>query len=486
MSLRYHILTLGCQMNLSDEERTRAVLDGMGFSWTDEEEEAHLLGIIACSVRQKAIDKVYARIHRWNRWKNKKVILTFVSGCMLPADKLKFLKQFDLVFTMNELPQLPDMIRQYGIVHPASLSRLESQVIHKTTAASSFPTLLDLAIRQGKLKIDELQPEGLSPDDRDVMDGLWKISPHYQSDYEAFVPIQNGCDKFCSFCAVPYTRGREVSRPSGEILEEVSGLIEKNYKSITLLGQNVNSYGLDKQGEELTFAALLEKIGEMGQSSGKEFWVYFTSPHPRDMGKDVIDTMARSPHLAKQIHLPMQSGDDRVLVKMNRKHTMEKYRELIHYVRNVLPQATLFTDIIVGFNGETEEQFENSRMAMQEFQFNMAYIAQYSSRPGAVSARWEDDVPTAEKKRRFHELNQELGTISHQLNQQMAGKTYRVLVTGYDRKPGFLSGHTEGKIIVRFRSDNHRLIGRFVDLHITSAADFSVAGELVNVKTLKV
>ncbi len=480
VAVTYHIITLGCQMNLSDEERVRSVLSGMGCRWTDDEETADLLGIIACSVRQKAIDKVYARIQRWNRWKNKKALLTFVSGCILPADKLRFLRMFDLVFTMNELPRLPDMVRQYGVAHPAGAGWLNRPARLTKETAHILPTLLDLAIQSGKVQIDELQPGNLGPDDRDIMDGLWRIEPLYNSNIEAFVPIQNGCDKFCSFCAVPYTRGREVSRPSGEILEEIKKLAGRDYKSITLLGQNVNSYGLDKARTEPTFAALLRQIGELGKTMDKEFWIYFTSPHPRDMNHDVIDAIASYPHLAKQIHLPLQSGDNQVLARMNRTYSIEEYGKIVSYIRERIPAATLFTDIIVGFNGETEAQFENTRKAMHEFCFNMAYIAQYSPRPGAVSARWEDDIPPHEKKRRFHELNREMAMISRQLNRQMTGKTFRVLVTGRDRKAGFLSGHTEGKIIVRFRSDNETLIGQFVNLRITSAADFSVSGELVD------
>ncbi len=363
-------------MNMSDTERTKPVIERMGYEWTDNEDEASLLGILACSVRQKAIDKVYSRISKWNKLKSKKNLLTFVTGCILPSDKNRFLKLFDIVFPMSELQQLPEMIGQYGIVTPFSL---QSPVKGHTMFEN--PRLKEFKEKAASLKLNEHIPD------------FWHINPLYESSFEAFVPIQNGCDKFCTFCAVPYTRGREVSRPSPEILDEVKSLVERDYKSITLLGQNVNSYGLDKKGEEIDFPELLRRIGGLGKKSGKEFWVYFTSPHPRDMTDEVIEVIAEFPCLAKQIHLPIQSGDDKVLIRMNRKYNVEKYGEIVKTIRRLIPEATLFTDIIVGFTGETDEQFENTRKAMVDFNYNMAYIAQYSQRPGAVSSRWVDDIP---------------------------------------------------------------------------------------------
>jgi tRNA-2-methylthio-N6-dimethylallyladenosine synthase len=441
--MKYHLITLGCQMNLSDSERVSAVLEGMGYVRTENEEEASLLGILACSVRQKPIDKVYNKIAQWNRWKNKRNLITFVSGCLLPADKEKFLKTFDLIFQMSELGQLPDMIREYGVVTPAGLK---------------FP-----------------QP--VMPKNEHIA-SMWHIAPKYQSTYEAFVPIQNGCDKFCTFCAVPYTRGREVSRPSDEIIAEIRHLVDQGYKSITLLGQNVNSYGLDKNGEEITFADLLRQIGEFGKLSEHEFWVYFTSPHPQDMNREVIEVIAAYNCLAKQIHLPMQSGDEKVLIKMNRRHSMDKYRRIVAYIRELIPQATLFTDIIVGFTGEGEAEFQNSMNAMAEFNFNMAYIAMYSPRPGAASYRWENEVSSDEKKDRLHRLSEALKIHSLEYNKALVGRTMRVLINGTDRKTGFSTGLTEGKIIVRLDQFDASLMGKIVNVKITSANNLSMSGVL--------
>jgi tRNA-2-methylthio-N6-dimethylallyladenosine synthase len=453
--MKYHILTLGCQMNKSDSERMRTVVEGMGYQWTDNEEDANLLGVVACSVRQKSIDKVYSRIGRWNKWKTNRNLLTFVSGCLLPADHEKFLKLFDFVFTISELPNLPDMIRQYGVVVGMN------QCIRPTALAG-------LRVR----------PDSIKPEEN--IRAFWKLQPSYVSDFEAFIPIQNGCDKFCTYCAVPYTRGREISRPSVEILDELKHLVYKGYKSITLLGQNVNSYGLDKYGSELTFADLLRAIGEYGRTSGNEFWVYFTSPHPQDMSDEVLKVIANYDCLAKQIHLPLQSGDDKVLLRMNRKHAMDDYRRIIDSIRRILPKATIFTDIIVGFTGETDEQFENTRKAMESIRFNMAYIAVYSPRPGAASARWDDDIPIQVKKERLHLLTEELTRHTLQYNSGMIGQKVRVLTTGNDRKPGYYSGITEGRIVVRFASPQPIIHGTFVWLDITSAASYSIEGELIN------
>ena len=424
-------------MNLSDTERVRTVLQQMGYEPTDNEEEANILGIVACSVRQKGIDKVYGRIEKWNAMKNRKSVITFVSGCILPADRIRFLKLFDLVFTMNELPQLPEMIRQYGVVTP----------------------------------MREVNPSA-------NMEPFWDINPLRASTFEAYIPIQNGCNNFCTYCAVPYTRGREVSRPSVEILNEVKELVEKDYKSITLLGQNVNSYGLDKKGEEINFAELLRRIGEYGKTSGKEFWVYYTAPHPRDMEDEIIEVMAQYDCLAKQIHIPIQSGDDVMLQRMNRHHNLERYRHIIQTIRRVLPTATIFTDIIVGFTHESEEEFENTRKAMEEFKYNMAYIAQYSVREGAVASKWEDDVPKEVKRQRYHRLTEELMKHSLIYNQALVGTNVKMLVEDFDRKNGYLTGHTEGKIVIRFASKDTSLIGKIVTVKVTSASALSIEGDV--------
>ncbi len=465
--MKYHIVILGCQMNYADAERVQAVMAKLGYTLTQREEEADVIGIIACSVRQKAIDKVYSKIAKWNKWKNKKNLITFVSGCVLPDDRMKFLKLFDLVFDMKELASFPAMLSQYGVTTPVSNSSIvNSEEMSEVARPATVAEKLALAGAKPLSKV-AAPPE------------TWDVTPIYNSEFEAFIPIQNGCNKFCTFCAVPYTRGREISRPSEDIIEEVAALIERGYKSITLLGQNVNSYGLDKKGAELSFAALLDKLGEIADNSGHEVWIYFTSPHPKDMTRDVIEAIARRRSLAKQIHLPVQSGDDKVLIRMNRKHSMARYREVVGWIRDLLPGASLFTDIIVGFSGESDEQFQNTRAAIREFEYNMAYIAMYSPRPGAASFAWQDDIPHAVKKERYAVLTGDLEKVALAYTRKMKGETVLMLFRAKDRKDGYLTGHTEGKIIVRFLSEDESLIGQFVDVRIESVRPFSAEGAVV-------
>ncbi|MBO4772841.1 MAG: MiaB/RimO family radical SAM methylthiotransferase [Bacteroidales bacterium] len=442
--MKYHLVTLGCQMNISDSGRVKSYIEKvLGGIETANVCDADLVGVIACSVRQKAIDKVYNMIAVWNRQRREgHQMTTFLTGCVLPDDREKFLKLFDLVFDMRDLPQLDKLLADKvheGVYYP-QLQRSEQAA---------------------------------------QMDYFWQLDGYQPDKFEAYVPIQNGCDKFCTYCAVPYTRGREVSRASDEIIEEVRCLVEGGYKSITLLGQNVNSYGLDKKGAEITFAQLLERVGEFGDKSGKEFRVYFTSPHPRDMTTDVMETIAQDKCLGKWIHIPIQSGDTEMLKRMNRKYDIERYRQVISDIRRILPTATIFTDIIVGFTGETEEEFENTRRAVREFKYNMAFIAMYSPRPGAVSSKWVDDIPKDEKSRRYAVLSDDLKSVSSLYTASMVGKEFRLLVNGHDRLDGYLSGLTEGKIAVRFRSDDESLIGNFVNVKIIKSSDFSAEGEII-------
>ncbi|OQX29822.1 MAG: tRNA (N6-isopentenyl adenosine(37)-C2)-methylthiotransferase MiaB [Spirochaeta sp. LUC14_002_19_P3] len=449
--MKYHIVPYGCQMNRSDTERVKTILNSMGYTESGDESADDVLikGIAACSVRQKAIDRVYGKIHKWNKEKNEKPLITFITGCMLPADKANFLKMFDLVFPIEQLPQLPDMIRQYGVPIPA--------------------------LRE--LGVESMRFYSNSEAENSFIEDFWQLKPQYSSRIEAYVPIQNGCDKFCSFCAVPYTRGREVSRASGDILAEVEGLVNQNFKAITLLGQNVNSYGRDKPGRELSFAQLMREVGEIGRRSGKPFWTYFTSPHPRDISRELLEVMSSYPVLADWVHLPLQSGDDEVLRRMNRNHSMARYRGAVEDIRRILPRATLFTDIIAGFSGESEDQFEKTVQAMREFQFDMAYIAQYSPRPGARSARWEDDVSRQEKERRYRILSEALIQCAEPKRQAQVGTLVRVLLTGADRRSGYLSGYTEGRIPIRLKAGS-AAIGEFIQVRISSVRPLSMEGEV--------
>lgn len=483
--MKYYVMPFGCQMNRSDTERIRTVLNGMGYSESDDEKHPDVIirGIVACSVRQKGIDRVYGRIRNWNAGKAGRPEITFITGCILPADRDKFLKLFDLVFPIDQLPRLPDMIRQYGVPTPGSLRPAGED----GGEASSAPVP---EVSRKTIPFEIGAPEQGEPgreEARERIENFWRLPPSYSSEIEAYVPIQNGCDKFCTYCAVPYTRGREVSRPSADILREVRRLVEKGCRSITLLGQNVNSYGLDKKGSELSFPDLMRKVGEIGEETGGDFWTFFTSPHPRDISVELLEVMASYPVLADWVHLPLQSGDDEILRKMNRNHSMDRYRQVVQDIRRILPSASLFTDIIVGFNGETVGQFEHTADAMREFRYDMAFIAKYSPRPGAKSAGWEDDVSREEKDRRFRRLGELLQEVAAPENQRRVGTVQRVLVTGKDRKEGYLSAYTEGRIPVRlsvagaagaFEAAGY--IGSFVDAEIISARPLSIEGRILS------
>lgn len=505
--MKFYLISLGCQMNVSDSERVKTMLIQMGYTETLHEHEANILGIMACSVRQKAIDRIYSLIHKWEKWKKSKSLITFLSGCILPVDKEKLLKRFDILFSINELPQLPDMLKQYGITTPYSVAASQDTYDHNSLAIKIAPQ---------KNSSQNTTNSISATVHKDIAKEFWKIPPTYSSNYTAFVSIQNGCDKFCTFCAVPYTRGRETSRPSSEILKEVRILMQQGYKSITLLGQNVNSYGKDTNGKELTFTQLLAYIGNMAEELQHDCWVYFTSPHPRDMTREVLEIIAKYPSLAKQIHLPMQSGDDKLLIKMNRNHSMIRYNQVMDEIKEIIPQATLFTDIIVGFCGETEKQFQNTVEAVQKYQYNMIYVATYSPRPGAASARWEDNVPLTIKKERFRKISALLRESAYNYNNTLIGTEIKILIDNISVSKKstsnpkenitknfssdsqnyiYLIGKNEGKIPVRvvltenaLQNKNYNdfinsVIGNFITAQVTGTHSLSLECTLEHIPT---
>ncbi|MCW1930604.1 MAG: MiaB/RimO family radical SAM methylthiotransferase [Candidatus Kerfeldbacteria bacterium] len=424
--MKYFLLPLGCATNKADAERIAGVLSSVGYTTANSEEEADLIGVIACSIRQSAIDRVYGKVHQWNQWKKNRTVTTFVSGCMLAADQKKFLKLFDLVVPLDKVPEMPHMLKEYGT----------SPVEH-----------------------------------------FWDITPKRQHQYKALVPIQNGCDKFCTYCAVPYTRGREVSRSSKDILKEVESLIQSGVRQITLLGQNVNSYGLDKKGEELSFAQLLDAVGTMADKAPHRVWIHYTSPHPRDMTREVLEVQAKHPSLAHYLNLPLQSGNNDVLKKMNRRYTVEHYMTILDLAREIIPDMTVSTDIIVGFCDETEEQFTDTCRAVERAHYDIAFIAQYSVRPGVVAEkRFADTVAKDEKKRRHTVLTDILKIGALNNNQQLVGKTIPALVETASRKDGKLLARTEGLKSIEFASTDESLIGHFVLVRVESCDAWRLSG----------
>ena len=426
--MKYYLIPLGCATNRADAERIAGVLESIGYTPADSEEDATVIGMVACSIRQSAIDRVYSKIHKWNKRKNSEQLITFISGCILPADEKKFLELFDLVVKLEDVKDMPNMLKQYGVSAPQN---------------------------------------------------FWDINPRRGSHFKALIPIQNGCDKFCTYCAVPYTRGREVSRSSVEIITEVERLISQGYKQITLLGQNVNSYGLDNE-EEMSFAELLDAIGSLCDAAEHKMWVHYTSPHPRDMNKDVYEVQAKYTSLANYLNLPLQSGDNDVLRRMNRRYTVEQFMEKLDMAREYMPEITVSTDVIVGFSGESEEQFQRTVAALQKGHFDLAFIARYSPRPGAVSEqRFVDDVEKAVKKRRDEELTEVLRGTAQTNNKKLVGSTIPVLVEHKSRKAGKMLGRTEGLKSVEFDSEDESLIGEFIEMKIVDCDPWRFFGECI-------
>jgi tRNA-2-methylthio-N6-dimethylallyladenosine synthase len=368
--VKYYLWVLGCAMNYSDAERIATVLGLLGYKKTDKEADADLIITVACSVRQHAIDRIYGATKKWERMKRKKPLMTGLSGCVLPEDKKKMTKAFDFIFEIQDLGKLPELLKEKSI----------------STSA------VDL--------------------------GYLSVRPKYESDFSAYLPIMTGCNNFCSYCAVPYTRGREKSRPMDEILTEVKDLVKIGYKEITLLGQNVNSY-------QYGFATLLKEIDKIQG----DYRVYFYSNHPKDMGSELIKTISRLIHFPHYIHLPLQSGNDEILRKMNRHYTKKEYLKLVEEIRTQIPGVVLTTDIIVGFPGEKEKEFKDTQDVMRAVKFEMAFLAQYSPRTGTVSAKLKDDVSRAEKIRREKILTNILAETAEEKNEKLVGKTVRVLLT---------------------------------------------------------
>lgn len=413
--MKYFIWPLGCQMNKSDAERIERVLKKLGYKKTLYEKETDLIMVVACSIRQSAVDRVYGKFKWWKRRQKKGELTTILTGCVLPHDLKKLQSKFDLIFDIKNLAHLPHLLRQTNLCLPKS---------------------------------------------------YLSVKPLYTSKFQAFVPIITGCDNYCTYCAVPYTRGREKSRPYKEVIKEVKALIKNNYKEITLLGENVNSY-------KYNFPELLEEIAKMPGN----FWLRFTAPHPKDFSNELIKIIAKHPKICKQINLPVQSGNDKILRRMNRPYTIQQYLNLLSRVKKAIPNISLSTDCIVGFPGETKKQFEDSCKLFRKVKFNMAFIAQFSPRPGTPAAKMKDNVSRKEKQRREKELTKILKQTAAKINKKLVGQTVKILVEKY-RKDHWL-GRTEQMVTVRFSAPkNKKIVGKFIKLKITQAQAFGLKGKL--------
>jgi len=418
--VKYQIITFGCQFNQSDAERAAAILEKIGCQKALTETEADLIMVLACSVRQSAIDRVFGLKHKFEKIKKARPLLTVLSGCVLKSDLPKMKKIFDIVFDIKNLADLPRLLKTINY--------------------------------------------------KQKTNNYLQIHPNYQSEFQAYVPIMTGCNNFCAYCVVPYVRGREISVKAKEVILECQNLISKGYKQISLAGQNVNSY---KDGK-IRFPQLLKMIDEIPG----DYWLSFATSHPKDMSDKLIKVMAQAKHLISYLHLPVQSGDDEVLRKMNRRYTAKHYVNLVKKVRRAMPGITISTDIIVGFPGETKKQFANTVELFREVKFDMAYLAQYSPRAGTAAAKLKDDVPKEEKQRREKVINNVLKKTALIKNKNLVGKHLEVLVEKY--KSGQCFGRTRNFKNIKFVSEKD-LTGQIVLVKVTDCYAWGLSGELPKV-----
>ncbi len=430
----YHLITIGCQMNKADSERVASFLEERAFVLLPNFKEAELVILTTCGIRQSAEDRVYGLVNQIRKANSEAVVI--ITGCLAKRkDVMRRLKgQVDLFMPINELPNIFELLKD---------SHLEKK----------FDTE-EVRLAAGEKYLS--------------------IQPKHHSPFTAFVPVGNGCDNFCSYCVVPYARGREVYRSSEEVLEEVKKLLADGYKEIFLIAQNVNSY---RDGEK-TFPDLLKKILALPG----EFWVRFSSSHPKDLSDELIALFAEE-KMCPHLHLAMQSGDNEILTRMNRRYTIEHFYELVKKARAVLPEITVTTDVIVGFPGETEEQFANSAKAFQELEFDLAYVSQYSPRPGTVSSLMEDDISKKEKDRRDKILVKILEESGLKKNQKYLGKEVLVLVDGKNKKGKYYGKTASFKNVWLTAAENipaDSLVGHFVKTKIIKATDSGLEGELAD------
>ena len=430
-----YVETYGCQQNEADSERIRGILVESGYSITDTAEGADVVVMNTCAIREHAEQRVFGNLgaltHTKRRHEGQKI---FLCGCMAGqkhvSERIKHsYHHVDGVFSTHHLWQFPEILFR--------VLTAGKRVFYVEDEAGSIC-------------------EGL-PQQRD-------------NTLKAWVSIMYGCNNFCTYCIVPYVRGRERSRKPEDILSECRQLIENGCKEITLLGQNVNSYGKDLK-EKMDFADLLTAIAGIPG----DFLIRFMTSHPRDAGKKLFDVMATSPKIAKQLHLPFQSGSSRVLKAMNRHYDREKYLEAVNYAKSVMPDLVLTSDVIVGFPGETEEEFNETLTLIQQVRYDALFTFIFSPRVGTPAASMEDPTTKEEKNRRFDRLCALQNSISEEIHRSYVGKTLRCLVDGQDK--GLLTARTEGGRLVRFQGDL-RLVGQYVELTITGSTTWSLTGEI--------
>ncbi len=439
MTRKVFIKTFGCQMNEYDSAKMADVLGSQAYETTDKPEEADVILFNTCSVREKAQEKVFTDLGMVKHLKQKNPDLIIgVGGCVASQEGAAIVQRapyVDLVFGPQTLHRLPGM--------------------------------MDKRRSSGRPQVDIDFPE---------IEKFDHLPPARVEGPTAFVSIMEGCSKYCTFCVVPFTRGEEVSRPLADVLAEVANLADQGVKEITLLGQNVNAYqGEMADGDTADFALLIELVAEV---PGVER-IRYTTSHPREFTQRLIDVYAKVPKLVSHLHLPVQSGSDRILAAMKRGYTAIEYKSIIRKLRAVRPDLSLASDFIVGFPGETEDDFEATMRLLEELKYDHSFSFVYSPRPGTPAASMTDDTPAAVKMARLHRLQALLDKQVKAYSEAMVGSVQRILVEGPSRKdPNEMMGRTENNRVVNFAGPA-RLIGQFVEVTITQAMPNSLRGEVV-------
>lgn len=434
----YFIRTYGCQANVRDSEILMGIFESIGMHEVEKYVDADVVILNTCAVRENAVDKVYGEIGNLKGIKNRKDKVLCVCGCMVEQPHVveKILdkhKHINLLFGTHEVQNI--------------LSYLETLLFGKAKR------IVDIKSQSGKV--------------------YENLPSKRMNEFKAFVNIMYGCNKFCSYCIVPYTRGRERSRQMSEILNECKELIKNGYKEITLLGQNVNAYGKDLT-DGSSFASLLEEVAKLGIER-----LRFTTSHPYDFDEKMIDVIAKYSNIMKQIHLPVQSGSDEVLKLMARRYNSESYKNLVNKIKEKIPNIAFSTDIIVGFPNETEEQFLDTIKMCEYVKYDSAFTFIYSKREGTPAAKMEDNVSDKEKHDRFNRLVKTIEKYIEESSKKMVGKTYNILVDGISKNnENNYSGYTECNKLVHFPSKDKNLVGRIVKVKIKESHTYSLMGEL--------
>ena len=433
------IETYGCQMNVADSEVVASIMQMDGYALTDKIEEADAIFVNTCSVRDNAEQKIYGRLQYFQSLrKKKKHLIVGVMGCMAERvkDELIQVHHADLVVGPDAYLDLPNLV--------GAVERGEKAINVELSTQETYKDVIPL-------KLPGVHISG-------------------------FVSIMRGCNNFCTYCIVPYTRGRERSRDVESILNEIRDMRDKGFKEVTLLGQNVNSYRFERGDEVITFPRLLALVAE----EVPQMRVRFTTSHPKDMSDETLEVIAAHDNLCKMIHLPAQSGSDRILKAMNRKYTRAWYLDRIAAIRRILPDCAISTDLFCGFHSETEEDYEQTLSLMREVGYDSAFLFKYSERPGTYASKHlPDDVPEEEKIRRLQGMIDLQNQLSEESNRRDIGKTFEVLIEGFSKRSREqLFGRTsQNKVVIFDKQDFH--VGQFIQVKITRASSATLFGEVV-------